>query len=54
MTKYTDFLLNELVGKSGLDFDQTAEVIHQSEELLEETDEATLTSNLIWSCGAHF
>jgi hypothetical protein len=33
MTTYEDFLLNELVGTFGLDFEQTAEVLHQIDEL---------------------
>lgn len=39
MTNYKDFLLNELVGMAGLDFEQTAEVVHQVEEELDEPEE---------------
>lgn len=39
MSNYKDFLLNELVGMAGLDFDQTAEVVHQIEEDVEEMEE---------------
>jgi hypothetical protein len=31
MTNYSDFLLNELAGLSGLDFDQTADVLRMME-----------------------
>jgi hypothetical protein len=40
MTNYSDFLLNELVGFSGLDFEQTADVIHRIDDLREEESEA--------------
>ena len=32
MTNYSDFMLNELAGMSGLDFDQTSEVLQLLDE----------------------
>ena len=39
MSNYKDFLLNELVGMAGLDFEQTAEVVHRIEDEVEELEE---------------
>ena len=39
MTNYSDFLLNELVGTAGLDFQQTTEVLTLLDEKKEVADE---------------